>query len=363
MVAESNRILVAMSGGVDSSVAAALLAADSRDEVVGVTLRFWPCESTSGAPSSCCGVDGVAAARDAAGVLGIPHYVIDCRDAFEERVLRPAWREYSLGRTPNPCVLCNAEIKLGLLREHARRLGAGRLATGHHARIEREEGSVRLCRGHDPGKDQSYFLFALTLDQLRATHLPLGRLTKAEVRDEARRLGLPNAERPESQDACFGGGERSFAEALRQRFGAPSVEGEIVNVDGRLLGRHQGIHHFTIGQRKGLGVGTGSRAYVYAIDADSGRVSVSNDSGDLLRKGLEAGALRWLVPPEPLLSAQVQIRYRHRAAPARIELLDQGGRALVLFEQPQRAVTPGQAAVFYRGEQVLGGGWIERSIR
>jgi tRNA-specific 2-thiouridylase len=359
MVGEELRVIVAMSGGVDSSVAVALLL-EQGYEVIGLTLRLWPGEEEQGAAEDgCCGLGGVTAARAAADVLGIPHYVVDAHARFERLVLRPAWEAYQRGRTPNPCVTCNRAIKLDLLQEHASRLDARLVATGHHARLERTGPTgLALLRGRDPEKDQSYFLFRLGPAQLAQTLLPVGRLTKAEVRQRARELGLPNAKRKESQDACLDLGQQGFAETLRRHFDAPPRPGAIVDRAGRPLGQHDGIHCFTIGQRKGLGVARGQRAYVTAIHAGRGEVTISEDVRDLETEMLVATELSWLVPPpaEPF-EAEVQIRYRHRPARARVSV-DAAGHATVCFAEPQRAVTPGQAAVFYRGEQVLGGGWI-----
>lgn len=362
MNAEGQRVVVAMSGGVDSSMAAALLQQQGY-QVIGVTLRLWPCEE--GSPSgSCCGVDGVSWARAAAGQLGIPHYVIDCRQAFERNVLTPAWRDYARGRTPSPCINCNSSIKFGLLGEHAqRRFSARWLATGHYARILETSGQPTLYRGTDVNKDQSYFLFSLSRKQREMCLFPLGSLTKQEVRDRARNLGLPNAERSESQDACLGLGDEGFAEALRQRFGESPRAGAILTSRGQRLGTHNGIHRFTIGQRRGLGVATGRRAYVLSIDAASGDVVISDNPEDLDTPGLVANGVVWQTAPGPgQLEAEVQIRYRHLPAAARVHW-DGDGSARVRFEQPQRAVTPGQAAVFYQGQRLLGGGWIETVLK
>jgi len=355
------RIAVAMSGGVDSSVAAALLL-DQGHELVGLTLRFWLCgEGGGGGARSCCGVDGAAEARAAAGELAIPHYVIDCRDEFERQVLRPAWDDYAAGRTPNPCVLCNQRIKFGLLLEQARRVGAERVATGHYARVEHGAAGLELRRGRDLHKDQSYFLFSLDDAQLAAALFPLGDLDKEQVRELARRRGLPNAARPESQDACLVG-EEGFAEALRLRFGAPARPGPILDPDGRQLGEHAGIHRFTVGQRRGLGVALGRRSYVLGIDPERAAVRVGADPAALDAAGLLAGGVRWRAgAPEPGRRCLVQVRYRHAAVPATLE--PAGAEQVRLrFEEPQRAVTPGQAAVCYDGERVLGGGWIERAL-
>ncbi len=364
MASRRTRVLVAMSGGVDSTLAAAILAADERYEPIGITLRLWTCGAGGEeAAVSCCGEDGAAAARAAAGALGIRHYVLDCRDTFRDEVLAPAWQDYAGGRTPNPCVLCNGEVKFKLLMDQASRLDAACMATGHYARVEPgEEGaSPALLRGLDPNKDQSYFLFSLTTAQLAMTLFPLGALTKPEVRAEARRLSLPNAERTESQDACLGGGDVGFAEALRHMFDATVQEGELVDQEGRLLGRHQGVHHFTIGQRKGLGIATSQRSYVTAIQGEEGKVVISDVQGDLDAAELEAEGVSWLLAPGRSEEAmEVQIRYRHQAVPARVTW-NGDDRVTVRFESPQRAVTPGQAVVFYRGERVLGGGWIKRA--
>jgi tRNA-specific 2-thiouridylase len=370
--ATSERTLVALSGGVDSAVAAALLA-DEGHELIGVTLRFWSCEEapTEG-QRSCCGIDGTSAARAAAGELGIPHYVVDCREVFDDRVLRPAWEEYARGRTPSPCVLCNAEVKFGhLLGLARRRFGAARVATGHHARITRSEEGPALLRGADPDKDQSYFLFALSAEQLDAACFPVGRMTKQQVRQEARRRGLPNAERVESQDACLVSADGAgFGETLRRRFDGPLRPGAIVNPEGLRLGHHQGIHNFTIGQRKGLGVALGRPAFVRSLDAARAEVVLTDRPDDLLAAGFSATEASWLRRPDLArgwdgegFEAEVQIRYRHTPVPARITVQGADGRRVVVrFAIAQRAVTPGQAAVFYSGERVLGGAWIERTI-
>jgi tRNA-uridine 2-sulfurtransferase len=367
------RTLVALSGGVDSSVAAALLADAGDEQLVGVTLRLWSCEEAPAeGQRSCCGIDGTSAARAAAGALDIPHYVVDCREVFDERVLRPAWEEYARGRTPSPCVLCNAEVKFGhLLGLARRRFGATRVATGHHARITRSQEGPALLRGADPVKDQSYFLFALSTEQLDAACFPVGRMTKQQVREEARRRGLPNAERVESQDACLVSADGAgFGETLRRRFEGPLRPGAIVSPDGARLGDHQGVHNFTIGQRKGLGVALGRPAFVRSLDAARAEVVLTDRPEDLLAAGFSATDASWLLPPERApgwdgegFEAEVQIRYRHAPVAARIAVQGADGRRVVVrFATAQRAVTPGQAAVFYSGERVLGGAWIERTI-
>lgn len=351
-------VAIALSGGVDSSVAAARLLAEGR-RVIALTLQLLPCEQATES-RSCCGVDGVVQARAAAGRLGIPHYVLECHREFEELVLRRSWLEYARGRTPNPCVWCNNLVKFGLLREMARRLGANHLATGHYARLGT---GGELRRGADSRKDQSYFLFGLDAAQRAATLFPLGEYTKDRVRVEARELGLPNAERADSQDACLVGREESFAEMLRRRFDAAPSAGTIVDDANRILGRHEGIHHFTIGQRHGLGIATGQRAWVRAIESDTGTVRVTAESTALEAGGLLAGDVVWHRPFDSIAARPclVQTRYRQKPLPAMVEPLPHGA-ASVRFESPARAVTPGQAVVFYDGDTVLGGGWIEKAL-
>mgnify|MGYP001599781008 CR=1 FL=1 len=350
-----------MSGGVDSSVAAARLAGGP-DEVIGVTLCLRPPECTAPA-RSCCGTDDLEMARRVADRLGISHYLIDARDEFEAKVLRPAWDDYAAGRTPNPCVLCNQELKFGRLLAQARALGADEVATGHHARIdpEGEGGRPVLRRGHDRRKDQSYFLFALREDQLRAARTPIGGMTKDEVRARAAELGLPNAERPGSRDACLKSIDGSFAEALRELFGGPSRPGRIVDREGRELGRHRGCHRFTVGQRHRIGVALGRRAYVVEIRPERDEVVVGGFE-DLECDGLTAVGVRWLVePPAGPLHVVVQTRYHMPVVEAEVRPTA-GQGAEVIFARRAAGVAPGQAVVFYDGDRVLGGGWIERRV-
>ena len=356
------RVLVAMSGGVDSSVTAALLLEDGF-EVIGATLQLQSCEDAAYG-RTCCSATGSNQAGKVAGVLGIPHVLLDCRQQFHDAVLRYSWMEYARGRTPNPCVICNEQIKFGFLLEAARSLGAARIATGHYVRLEKDDRKrLWLMRGRDRGKDQSYFLFSLSSRQLDAALFPIGQFTKAEVRERARHLGLPNADQEESQDACFLGEGETYAEILRQRFQGEVRPGEVVDGKGNVLGRHEGFHRFTIGQRKGLGIALGRRAWVKAIDPVNARVILCRDKSELLSKGLIAMGVRWRHPLEGLLPipCSVQIRYRHAAVPA-VVVSAGAERVWVTFEQPVRAVTPGQAAVFYDGDRLLGGGWIERSL-
>jgi len=353
------RALVAMSGGVDSSVAAAAMVNEGY-HVTGVTLRLWSCEDTS-TESSCCNAEAVGLARAVADRLGIRHEIIEGLDTFDRQVLRPSWAEYARGRTPNPCVLCNPHVKLGLLLQRADELDADWVATGHHARTRWHQGRSELWRGADVDKDQSYFLYRLDPAQLDRALFPVGGLTKAEVRDVARQLRLPNAERADSQDACFAGGGEVFSEALRHRYGAEGRAGAVVDVRGKVLGAHDGVHLFTVGQRRGLGISLGRAAYVVAIDANASLVVVSTDVDDLLSPGLDVSGVHWL--DEPILDrpVQVQIRYRHRPVGAIARQLGED-RIRVTFDQLQRAVTPGQAAVIYDGDRVLGGGWIDAPL-
>jgi len=354
------RVVVAMSGGVDSSLAAALLR-EQGYEPIGATLRLRACEE-GGRSRSCCGADGPIAARDVCGQLGMAHFLIDRAAVFEQLVLRPAWNEYARGRTPNPCIACNERIKFGALREFARAIDAPKIATGHYARLQPDDrGVLRLLRGRDPRKDQSYFLHSLTADQRAAAIFPLGEWTKIEAREMARQRGLTVADKAESQDACFVAEDASFAETLRRRFGEAARPGAIVAADGRRLGGHAGVHLFTIGQRQGLGVALGRPAWVSEIDADAGAVRITDRADDLLAPAMIVDDFRWAEPPRTM-TCGAQIRYRHPAAAATLEPLD-GARVRVRFAEPQRAIAPGQAAVCYDGDRVVGGGWILAAVR
>lgn len=348
------KIVVAMSGGVDSSMAAALLVQQGHD-VRGVSLRMW--EENRG-PRVCSDHRGAA---EVAAHLGIAHEILDLRAQFVETVVMPFAGDYLRGRTPNPCVACNRDFKLGTLLDWARERGVEYVATGHYARIERDRssGAASLLRGVDRGKDQSYFLFALSREQLARTLFPLGGMRKTEVRDQARRLGLPAAERPESQDICFGD-----YKALVASFAPPGDlrGGDVVDRAGKVLGRHGGIHGVTVGQRRGLGISAAEPHYVVEIEDETRRVIVGKRR-DLFSSGLIARPVHWLedIGTEEL-DAEVQIRYRAQAAPGALRRLGEDS-CEVRFAHPVTAVTPGQAAVFYRGEEVIGGGWIERAQR
>ena len=359
LIRQNNRIVAAMSGGVDSSVSAALLL-EQGFEVVGVTLQLQACDESVG-DGSCCGMDAIAQARAEAGHLGIHHYVLDCRQKFEKNVLLRSWEEYSRGRTPNPCVVCNEHIKFGMLLDHARALGADKLATGHYARIGmRRNGAPFLRRGADSRKDQSYFLFSIFPERLSAVLFPVGDFTKETVRSMAKRLGLPNAEREESQDVCFSEKETGYPEGLRRRFAKEAISGPLMDERGKLLGVHQGIHRFTIGQRRGLGVALGSPAWVKSIIPEIAAVVLTTRKEALAAKGLLATGVRWIgfSPKFRRLRCSIQVRYNQAPVSAVVEP-GEDETARVWFDRPMRAVTPGQAVVFFHGDRVLGGGWIE----
>jgi tRNA-specific 2-thiouridylase len=364
-------IAVAMSGGVDSSAVAALLVRNGHS-VVGLTMQLWnqrrlPELATDDASGRCCSLDDVYDARRVAEQIGIPYYVVNFEKQFEDQVVKPFVAEYLAGRTPIPCTLCNNYIKFDRFLEMADAVGAHHIATGHYARTRHDEASGRyqLLRAVDGSKDQTYFLFGLTQAQLARTLFPLGAMTKAAVRDLAREMGLAVAAKSDSQEICFvpNGDYAAFLDAYLKETGVarePST-GEIVTTGGRTLGEHAGVHRFTVGQRRGLGVAAGEPLYVIATDPETQRVVVG--AGDeLLRARFTASNVNWISIPCPAgpVRAEVRIRNRHTAAPATLRAEDPAGaRVEVVFDEPQRAVTPGQGAVFYSGDLVLGGGWIE----
>jgi tRNA-specific 2-thiouridylase len=359
------RVLVAMSGGVDSSVAAALLH-DQGYDVVGVAMRLTPESTPSGVArrGTCCSHDDFEDARRVAERLGFPFYVIDLRADFAARVMDNFVSEYLHGRTPNPCVMCNREIKFDRLWQRARALEADFVATGHYARIERDsDGVFRLRRAADSSKDQSYFLFNLGQNELARTLFPLGAMTKIEVRARARELRLANADKPESQEICFVP-DGDYAGFVERAAGIDAIRtGRIIDDAGAELTRHDGIHRFTVGQRRGLGIATGAPLYVRAIDAQTADVTVSTRSG-LTAAGLIANRINLVGPGTDRVSefnAEVKVRYRHPGIPAIVRIAD-ADRAEVRFRDGGPAVTPGQACVFYRGDEVIGGGFIERAL-
>ncbi len=345
-------VAIAMSGGVDSSVAAALLL-EQGYHVIGVTMRLW--SGCSGAASS--NPDVVAQAGHVAAQLNIPFHAFELREDFRHRVVDPFCREYLAGRTPNPCVVCNKYLKFGRLLELAGRLGADYLATGHYAAITRSGAYWQVQKAVDRNKDQSYFLFALNQQQLEKCLFPLGRLTKQAVRAIAAKQNLVVAEKSESQDICFIP-DGDYAGFLQTQCRIDAAGGDIVHVSGRVLGRHPGAYHYTVGQRKGLGIGWTEPLYVVAIDAPKRQVIVGERQW-LDRRDLTVAGCSWNIPtPMQAFACNCRIRYRHTEVPVMVEPLG-SDRAEVTFADPQQGVTPGQAAVFYQQDRVIGGGWIE----
>ena len=360
MAADQTPWVVALSGGVDSATVAALLVDEGRP-VIGMTMRLYDAGGTTASSGGrCCGPRDIEDARRVCEHLGIPFYVVDFAEYFSERVVDDFVDSYLRGETPNPCVRCNQHIKFTPLLKRARALGAEVVATGHYARLEpAADGRRRLRRGADPGKDQSYFLFSMPGDELESLRFPLGALTKDEVRERARRFKLPNADKRDSQEICFvpDGDYAGFVEAAATRRGLTlPVAGDIVTEDGRAVGRHKGIHRYTVGQRRGLGaVGGGEALYVVRIDKAANRVVVGA-RGAAGGSSLPVRDLRWLVePPGEGFACAVQVRHRAKPVPARLRW--QGAELAVELETPL-AAAPGQAAVFYEGDTVLGGGWI-----
>ncbi|MDT5122880.1 MAG: tRNA-uridine 2-sulfurtransferase [Acidobacteriota bacterium] len=367
------KIAVAMSGGVDSSAAAAILKEEGH-ELVGFTMQLWNQrrgisvdENGDPLPSRCCSLDDVYDARRVAEELGFPFYVLNLEREFERDVVRPFITSYLNGETPIPCVACNSRLKFASLDKLAASLGCDKVATGHYARVEfdDEANRYRLFRGRNLQKDQSYFLWELTQAQLARAMFPLGEMSKPEVRDVARTSKLAVAEKAESQEICFvpdgnyAGFIDRYLEAENETERLPGA-GEIVDASGRVLSHHDGIHHYTIGQRRGIGIASARPLYVVSIDAAKNRVVVGNQE-ELLRDEFTAMGVNWIAFDEPTAAVRAEVRVRYRHTPAIATITPQeNGRAQIVFDEPQRAITPGQATVFYRGHEVVGGGWIVR---
>lgn len=369
---EPKTIAVAMSGGVDSSAVAAMLCAQGHN-VIGLTMQLWNQRRLSGhegmpeqVTGRCCSLDDVYDARRVAETIGIPYYVVNHEERFERDVIRPFVQEYLSGRTPIPCSLCNNHLKFDQLLIVAQQVGADQLATGHYARVAFDDtrGRWLLKRPADTSKDQTYFLFGLTQEQLSRTLFPLGEMLKPEVRELARQHGLALAEKPDSQEICFvpGGDYKRFLDAYLAEQGEkfPETPGELVTTSGEVIGEHTGVHNFTVGQRKGLGVATGSPLYVIQIKGGTGEVVVGKDE-ELFSTTLRAHRVNLISVGENDLRdpmrVSAKIRHRHPPAAASLQMVG-SDEVLVTFDQPQRAITPGQAAVFYDGDVVVGGGWI-----
>ncbi len=353
------KILAAMSGGVDSSVAAAVCQKNGY-EVVGATLRLKHPDPSFAKFQTCTSENDEETLAELVKKLGIEHHYLDLYPDFENLVLQPAWQEYSRGRTPNPCTYCNFSIKFGKLLDFAEQIGAEGIVTGHYAQIINDNGIYKLKRGRDPLKDQSYFLYRLTQKQLAKIKFPIGQMEKTAVRKLARELGLKNSDKKDSQDACFTVAGEAFPETLRRLFDGKIREGEFV-YKGKTVGRHTGLHKYTIGQRKGLGVALGKPGYVQSIDPETGEINLVTENEDLMSRSFEVSNVNWQrgVPPELPHHCQIQVRYRSAPGGGLLKAMENDVLKIIL-DAPRRAITTGQAVVFYDDEYLLGGGIIEK---
>jgi len=356
---KKERVVVAMSGGVDSSVTAGLLV-EAGYEVIGMTMQLYDRKDmATEVKGSCCSLDDVFDARRVAEALSIPFYVLNFQDAFKKIVVENLTGEYMAGRTPNPCIRCNDFMKFRLLLKRAMTLGASFMATGHYAQILHEDGMWRLKRAVDPDKDQTYFLYGMNQEQLSKVRFPLGGMTKAEVRDHARRLALPTAEKSESQDVCFIAGEK-YTDFIERNVAELPGEGPILDEKGKTIGTHKGSYRYTVGQRRGLGLPGPEKRFVLGVDSEKNHV-ITGPESLLATSSLETNTLHWVgnpAPPDETLVAK--IRYRSAGSPATV-VGKEGGGAKVTFAEPVKAVTPGQTLVLYRGDEVVGGGLISGS--
>lgn len=353
-LAKGSELLLAFSGGIDSSLCAKICL-DAGYRVSAVTLKLLENHGKS--------KDEIRAVADS---LGIKLTVLNCTDMFRDKILRYTWDEYSRGRTPNPCAVCNPSFKFGILAEYAKEKGFAGMVTGHYARIfKSDDSTMLLARGTHRAKDQSYFLFGLSQEQLAYSYMPLGAAEKTAVRESVREMRLPNAEAPESQDACFTPPDGDLTEMLKDIFSGTPKCGNFIGRDGKILGRHEGVHAYTIGQRKGTGVAMGKPAYVSAIDAEACTVTLTTESADLFAARATLSKPNWIMnsyEAQDSFQCEVQIRYRSKPVPATVNRQSDGLLELV-FNEPQRAVTPGQAAVFYKDDFVIGGAWIDSAVK
>ncbi len=358
---KKKRLIAGLSGGVDSSVAAAICQ-EQGYEVIGVTLKMKTCDDSRERTKACCGIDDNIQARLVANKLEIPHYFLDVRDQFREKILQYAWDEYKIAKTPNPCILCNYYLKFGALLSYAKSLGADGVITGHYAILERDKNNNnKIFKGVDEKKNQTYFLCALTQEQLNHCYMPLGEYTKTEVRKIAEKLDLPSAQKAESQDACFGYKGETFANTLSRFFENELPPGDIVTEDGKIVGKHNGIHNFTIGQRKGHGIALGKPAYVIKIDAVTNIITLSTDREKLFSRKLEADNMNWLEVPGDEFRCYAQIRYNQQAKKATVKRIGEK-KAIVEFDEGVSAITAGQAIALYENNKLLAGGWISQVI-